>query len=77
MLSLYYKIKNKHMTVEEIKQAIEDGKNVYWKNNAYKVIKNQKNGELLIKCQSNNSCIGLTWADETTLNGKEEDFYIA
>jgi|LakMenEpi03Aug12_release.lakeMendotaPanAssembly.Ray.scaffolds.fasta_scaffold847128_2 hypothetical protein len=63
------------MTLAEIKKTIEDGKCVYWKDINYKVVLDSK-GEYLIKCQSNNHCIGLTWADDVTLNGKEEDFYI-
>jgi hypothetical protein len=61
------------MTLQEIKQAIEDGENVHWSNLSYKVIKDRK-GQYLIKCGTH--CIGLTWADNTTLNGKEEDFFI-
>ena len=62
------------MTLIQIKQAIEEGKNVYWSNIGYKVIKDKKEN-YLIKHHSGN-CIGLTWNDETTLNGKEEDFFI-
>jgi hypothetical protein len=63
------------MTLQEIKQAIADGKSVFWKDNNYKVVLDSK-GEYLLKSQSNGHCIGLTWADDVTLNGKEEDFYI-
>lgn len=65
------------MTVDEIKQAVDEGKTVHWVNEAYKVIKNSKNGDYLIKCIPNKHCIGLTWVDGKTLNGKEEDFYEA
>jgi hypothetical protein len=61
------------MTLQEIKQAIEDGKTVYWANLSYTVVKD-KNNEYLIK-HSTGNCIGLTWADGTTLNGKEADFF--
>lgn len=60
------------MTLTEIKQAISEGKKVYWSNLAYQVV--YKNNDYLIK-HENGSCIGLTWADDTTLNGKEEDFF--
>ncbi len=63
------------MNTAEIKKAVDEGKNVYWSNLGYKVVKD-KNDEYLIKCTVNNSCIGLTWQDGTTLNGKEEDFFI-
>jgi len=63
------------MTLQEIKQAIADGKSVFWKDINYKVVLDAK-GQYLLKSQSNNHCIGLTWADDVTLNGKEEDFYI-
>lgn len=63
------------MTLREIKKAISDGKNVKWSNNLYNVIK--ANNDYLIVCSRNNNCIGLTWRDGTTLNGKESDFYIS
>ena len=64
------------MTESEIKQAVDEGKTVHWSSEAYVVIKDSK-GQYLIKCIPNNHCIGLTWADGKTLNGKEEDFYEA
>ena len=62
------------MNLQEIKQAIADGKTVCWSNIGYKVIKDKKDN-YLIKHNSGN-CIGLTWADNTTLNGKEDEFFI-
>lgn len=62
------------MTVTEIKNAVNNGVKVYWSNLSYEVIKDSKD-QYLIKHSSGN-CIGLTWADNTTLNGKEEDFFI-
>lgn len=62
------------MTATEIKSAIDSGKKVCWKNPAYEVIKGKD--EYLIRCRLNQHCIGLTWQDGVTLNGKEEDFYI-
>ena len=61
------------MTIQEIKQAVDNGQTVYWSNGSYTVIKS--NDDYLIRC-SNGSCIGLTWADGTTLNGREKDFFI-
>ena len=66
------------MNVNEIKQAVREGKKVFWNNEAYEVVLSHfRNGEeqWLIKCSLNGSCIGLTWTDGITLNGKEEDFY--
>lgn len=63
------------MTLNEIKQAVEAGKSVHWSNTGYQVIKDNI-GQWLIVC-ANGHAIGLTWADEVTLNGKEEDFFIA
>lgn len=67
------------MNLKEIKTAIEDGKTVHWSNSEYVVIKHfprSYQAEYLIKCLHNNHCIGLTWRDGKTLNGKEEQFYI-
>ena len=62
------------MTLQEIKDAVNSGEKVYWKNLNYEVIKDSKD-QWLIKCHSNNSCIGLFWTDEITLNGKESEFF--
>ena len=62
------------MTLQEIKNAVDSGKKVYWQNVSYQVVKSNLN--YLIKCLWNGSCIGLTWDDEVTMNGKEQDFYI-
>lgn len=64
------------MTTQEIKTAVDSGKVVNWKQPNYIVIKDTSNSDYLIKCTTNNSCIGLTWADGVTLNGNEEDFYV-
>lgn len=61
------------MTLKEIKTALSEGKKVYLSNISYEVIQG-RTGEYLIK-HGNGHCIGLTWADETTMNGKEEDFF--
>ena len=64
------------MTLEEIKQAVLEGKTVHWSNTNYVVVKDSLD-QWLINCPSNGYCIGLTWSDGKTLNGKEEDFYVA
>jgi len=64
------------MTLDQIKQAIAEGKSVKWANDAYDVIRSTT-GEYLIVCSLNQNAIGLTWTDGVTINGKPEDFYIA
>lgn len=68
-------IKQNKMTVEQIKSAVDNGMIVNWENPMYTVVKDN-NGKYLIKC-GNGSSIGLTWQDCTTLNGKEEDFFVS
>ena len=64
------------MKLAEIKQAVQEGKTVHYHSALYTVICDAK-GQWLIKYSSNGYCIGLTWMDEVTMNGDEEDFYIA
>ena len=61
------------MRLEEIKQAIDEGKTVRWSNSLYKVVKTNDNYDILC---TNGYCIGLTWQDGVTLNGDEKAFYI-
>lgn len=63
------------MTLQQIKDAIENGNKVIWKQDNYEVIKDSI-GQYLIKCKSNDSCIGLTWKDGVTMNGEEKDFKV-
>lgn len=63
------------MTLSEIKQAIANGLSVCWDNTSYKVVLDSK-GQYLIK-HAGGHCIGLTWLDNVTLNGKESEFFIA
>lgn len=64
------------MTLAEIKNAVEAGKTVHWKNEGYVVIKDRL-GLWLIVFTPANSSIGLTWRDGVTMNGQPGDFYIA
>lgn len=64
------------MSLDEIKAAVEAGNTVHWKHSGYVVIKDGL-GQFLVKCTSNDSCIGLTWKDGQTMNGQEEDFFFA
>ena len=62
------------MNLQEIKQAIEEGKKVYWSNTSYEVIKGKF--DYLITYVPTGNAIGLTWQDGTTLNGNERDFFM-
>lgn len=60
-------------TAEEIRQAVDAGKKVFAGTPAYEVIKD-KIGQYLIHYthnKHNEHYIGLTWNDNTTLNGNE------
>lgn len=61
-------------SVEAIKAAVDEGREVRWENDGYHVIKDSL-GQYLVQYQPNGSCIGLTWRDEVTLNGKLDQFY--
>lgn len=61
------------MTLNEIKAALAQGKRVFHQNANYEVIRDNLD-QYLIKCRSNDYCIGLTWKDGKTLNGKPEEF---
>lgn len=67
------------MTLEQIKQAVKEGKTVCWTNQGY-IVKHNTNalGEesWIISFTPNGHAIGLTWMDGVTMNGKEEDFFI-
>tara|TARA_B100001094_G_C17911206_1_gene661293 strand:+ start:161 stop:739 length:579 start_codon:yes stop_codon:yes gene_type:complete len=65
-------------SVDAIKTAVDSGKTVYWSNSNYQIVISHPRSyqtEYLIKCLDNDSCIGLTWRDGKTLNGKLKDFY--
>lgn len=69
------------MNLQEIKQAVDNGKRVHWMNESY-VVK----GEVLhaslpftryyILCVHNSNIIDLTHADGITMNGEPSEFYI-
>lgn len=70
------------MTLQEIKDALENGKKVYWANKSYSVIKDEFKGsnnetvvQYLISCNLNSFCIGLTHTNGVTLNGNENQFF--
>ena len=61
------------MNLNEIKQAIMDGKTVYWSNKAYHVILDSLD-RYLIECTINGHCIGLTDIDGN-MNEDESAFF--
>jgi hypothetical protein len=65
----------KYDSVQAIKDAVLEGKKVYWSNNTYEVRYDEKTKDFYQICVTNNYMIGLTWQDGVTLNGKLEEFY--
>jgi hypothetical protein len=65
------------MNVKEIKRAVDEGLQVCWSSMDYRVWKESGSNRYYICCGPTGHKIGLTWADGTTLNGKEEDFFVA
>lgn len=63
-------------TVEDIKQAVNNGLYVYWSNPSYKVIKDNSYNQYLIHHIHNDYYTGLTYKDGITLNGDIKDFHI-
>lgn len=63
------------MTLAEIKAAVAAGQTVCWGNRSY-VVELAPVG-YVIRCLSNDTLIGLTWRDGVTLNGREDQFFIA
>ena len=62
------------MKLEEIKKAVDNGREVFWANKGYRVIKDNI-GQYLIKHEGGN-CVGLIHANGRILNGKEEEFFM-
>ena len=66
------------MTLAEIKNAVDSGKTVHWSNDGYRVTTGGVIDRVYsLRCDWNGWSMGLTWTDGVTMNGKEEDFYIA
>jgi hypothetical protein len=64
------------MTLAEILRAVDEGLPVHWQGPGYLVERSANGGPCVIRCLSTGHCIGLTWVDGVTLNGREEDFFI-
>jgi hypothetical protein len=63
------------MTTQQIKDAVLQGNKVFYGHKGYEVIIDKHN-QWFIHCIANGHCIGLTWADDVTLNGIEQEFFI-
>ena len=79
MMNGYPNRKGMMMNLEEIKQAVRDGKTVCWSNDGYIIdlftfASGEENWSII--CQWNDHCIGLVQSDGITMNGEEKDFYI-
>lgn len=61
------------MTLSDIKFALKIGRNVFWKNDNYKVIKDSV-GQYFIISNYNGNCVGLT-NKQGQLIEKPESFY--
>jgi hypothetical protein len=64
------------MNLSEIKAAVLSGRKVHWKSCAYEIT-TDRHDQWLVVCRSTGGCWGLTWADNTTVNGKPDDFFVA
>lgn len=64
------------MTLQEIKDAVNQGKLVHWSNSGY-VVTGSESGRYFITFERNQNSISLTHQDGVTLNGLEEEFYVA
>ena len=64
------------MTIVEIKAAVDAGLTVHWANTGYQVLKDSL-GQYLITFLPNGSSIGLTDWSGRSLDGKEEQFFVA
>ena len=69
------------MTLEQIKEALKNGKRVFWCNHNYEVIADPLGGgrvQYLIHSKCNDNYIGLTWTDGVTMNcNSEDEFFIS
>jgi hypothetical protein len=66
----------RHMTLDDIKAAVDAGQTVHWANTSY-IVHKDRLGQYLITYVPNGSCIGLTDRSGHRLNGKETEFAVA
>jgi hypothetical protein len=69
------------MNLQQIKNAVRKGKTVHWTNSGYTVtLTLDADGTedwKIVWSNRDQNCIGLTWTDGQTMNGNEDEFYIA
>ena len=65
------------MHVAEIIRAVDEGLQVYWQSPSYEVIRGSMGSDYLIHSLATGHCIKLLQSDGKTLNGANDDFYIA
>lgn len=63
------------MTVDEIKDAVDQGLTVHWANTCYRVKRHDAGGYYI--AHDSGHAIGLTMADGVTLNGEPFEFFLA
>jgi len=64
------------MTLAEILRAVDEGLLVHWQTPSYVIERLQAGRGCVIRCLATGHCIGLTWADGKTLNGREDEFFV-
>jgi len=64
------------VNLSEIKAAVLSGKTVHWKSGAYEIT-TDRHDQWFVVCRSTGGCWGLTWTDNTTVNGEPDDFFVA
>jgi hypothetical protein len=64
------------MTLAEILRAVDEGLPVHWQTPSYVIERLQAGRGCVIRCLATGHCIGLTWADGKTLNGREDEFFV-
>lgn len=73
------------MNLQQITETVDAGRTVHWQNGSYTVRKGPAHDDApgsaanpalrYVIAHESGNCIGLTWRDGVTLNGKECDFY--
>lgn len=63
---------------QDIKNAVDVGRKVYWVTENYEVIKDRIGQYLIVwgRGSRGENAIGLTWLDGETLNGELHEFFI-
>ncbi len=62
------------MTFQDIKNAVDVGRKVFWKNRGYQVL--TQNSRYYVIFLSNSNMTGLFWLDDKTSSYDEKDFFM-